>query len=177
MSSRRPDGRRWRPARSLAEMILLGAAAAAGAWLLQTVRSDPLPLDPPAGAWTLESRARWVSPARAKELYNGSDVVFADVRDRESFMEGHVPGALNLPAESFFELYDAFVPWTRNMAIVVYGRAGDPADLDRVLMELEDLGHGELYALVAGIEGWKQAGGPVLAGGDGLLESEWGENW
>jgi rhodanese-related sulfurtransferase len=170
-----------RTVRGLLEVILLVAISIAVASGLQLVRSDPLPLKLPGGAWTLESKALWLSPEQARALVN-ADALFIDVRPRGEYEEGHVPGAVNLPPDAFFDLYDSFVPWSQGLSLIAYGSAVDPGPLDEVLLELEHKGHGPLLAIPGGWEGWKDAGGSVEEGPDPLLQGDdaWddgGEEW
>jgi 3-mercaptopyruvate sulfurtransferase SseA len=166
----RPIGRLGR---GLVEAGVLAAAAALLAAGLQTMRTSPLPMRLPGSAWSLESKALWVSPGDARNLYDTeNDLLFIDVRPRESYLEGHVPGAVSVPPERFDALYGSLEPWAEGRRLVVYGSADLPSSVDEVLIQLERLGHGSLACLPAGWDGWRRAGGSAEEGDDMILTED-----
>jgi 3-mercaptopyruvate sulfurtransferase SseA len=80
-------------------MMALGFLLIAGAGLIYSNRgAQPLP-ESPGGTVTEDplSEVPRVSLADAKAAYDNSSAVFVDVRDAESYAQGHIPGALSIP--------------------------------------------------------------------------------
>lgn len=91
---------------ALASCIALGGCAA------QTEGSAP-------------GEYRQVEPAEAQSIMDsGEDVVILDVRTREEYDSGHIPGAICVPVESIGEEQPAELP-DKDQAILVYCRSGN----------------------------------------------------
>lgn len=162
-----PFGRRL--LRGVLEALLLVIITVAAAAVLQATRAKPLPLDLPPSVWGIEAHARWIDTPRALELHRSGDGLFVDVRPPEEYADGHIAGAMNLPPALLFDLYDDFASWTEGQQLVFYGSRDDSFDLDKVLMELEKMGHTGLLAFPEGWEGWVDAKGSTEEGEDPLL--------
>lgn len=154
------------------EVILLLAVTVAVAAGLQATRSNPLPLTLPSSVWGLESHAKWIDNARARELYSSGDGLFVDVRTPEEYISGHIAGGVNLPPSLLFELYETFSSWTEGQRLVFYGSREDSFALDEVLLELEKMGHTDLLAYPEGWEGWVESKGATEEGEDPLLNPD-----
>ncbi|MBU1700143.1 MAG: rhodanese-like domain-containing protein [Candidatus Eisenbacteria bacterium] len=161
--------------RGFLELFVLVILTIVASYFLQRMRAEPLPTRIPSEAWTIESSAVWVSPSRAVDLYNKGNLLFVDIREEESFREGHIPGAINLPVSRLRELYDTFLPWAQGQRLCLYGEVENAADLDEALLELEDLGHTALTAFPYGWDAWVHHGGKIESGADGVLEPAWEE--
>jgi len=60
-----------------------------------------------------------IDQVRERATGNGKDIVLVDVREREEYREGHLPGALSLP-RGFLEMrVEQAVP-DRNAPIIAY---------------------------------------------------------
>ena len=71
-----------------------------------------------------ESGYRTITAGEAKEMMDsGSDCVVLDVRTREEYEQGHIPGALCLPLDSREQNAGELLP-DRSRPILVYCRSG-----------------------------------------------------
>jgi len=94
---------------------------------------------------------RLLSASEAKEkMQNNPDVIILDVRNRNEFLSGHIPGALLLPEFEIAENVDTILPDT-NALILVYCRSGVRSRNAVVL--LVSLGYTNVYDF-GGIINW-----------------------
>jgi len=92
-----------------------------------------------------------ISHEQAQKLIEGKNVIIADVRDRDSYNEGHITKAiyLSMPAlQEFCEMTDKSRP------ILVYCNHGISSR--SVAQHLIDQGFSEVYSLLGGFETWKE---------------------
>ena len=102
--------------------------------------------------------------ARAVELYNESadgtsgTVFFFDARPHEQYLEGHIPGALNAPADEIMNHAEYImnnIPAVDDVTVVVYCGGGDCRDSKAAFRELkEGLGYTNVVIYKAGWEEW-----------------------
>ena len=99
--------------------------------------------------------AKPLSPAEVLRLSSQGHVVL-DVRQAESFGEGHVPGALNIGLGGQFASWaGTLIPLSTPLVIV----AETEADVDEALMRLARVGHESVKGfLKGGMDEWKKAG-------------------
>ena len=96
--------------------------------------------------------------ALSQRLRNGSSPLVVDIREREEYEQGHVPGALFIP-RGFLELrieqhaYDPATP------IVLYCAGGVRSAL--AARNLQEMGYTQVESLIGGFGGWRGAGLPV----------------
>jgi adenylyltransferase/sulfurtransferase len=95
----------------------------------------------------------------AKLLENGEPPVFLDVREREEWEEGHIPGALHIPRGSLESRVEAALP-DRETPIVVYCASGARSAF--AAKTLEELGYTSVVNLAGGIVEWKRSGLPTV---------------
>jgi glyoxylase-like metal-dependent hydrolase (beta-lactamase superfamily II)/rhodanese-related sulfurtransferase len=91
------------------------------------------------------------------------DVTLLDVRERDAYVESHIPGAVFLPRGQL-ELRVNDVLSDPTQRIVVYCEFGKISTL--AAATLKDLGFGRAVALDGGITAWKEQGYEVEAGSD-----------
>jgi molybdopterin/thiamine biosynthesis adenylyltransferase/rhodanese-related sulfurtransferase len=84
--------------------------------------------------------------------------VFVDVRDREEWDEGHIPGALHVPRSFLESRIESAVP-DRDQPIVVYCASGNRSAF--ATRTLEELGYTEVRNLAGGYVDWKRNGLPT----------------
>jgi molybdopterin/thiamine biosynthesis adenylyltransferase/rhodanese-related sulfurtransferase len=84
--------------------------------------------------------------------------VFVDVRDREEWDEGHIPGALHVPRSYLESRIESAVP-DRERAIVVYCASGNRSAF--AARTLEELGYTDVSNLAGGYVDWKRNGLPT----------------
>ncbi|HKV82182.1 MAG TPA: rhodanese-like domain-containing protein [Candidatus Sulfotelmatobacter sp.] len=87
--------------------------------------------------------------------HGDSGFVVLDVRSPESYAEGHVPGAVNLPHRRIVERnLGQFAP---DILFVVYCSGPHCNGADRAAVRLARLGK-NVKKMIGGIEGWKDEG-------------------
>lgn len=86
------------------------------------------------------------------------EAVLIDVRSPEEFAAGHIPGAINLPLETFDP---AKVPQETGKQTVLYCRTGRRSEI--AAGKLAAVGDSALH-LTGGIIAWEKAGEPVSKG-------------
>jgi len=96
---------------------------------------------------------RKLSPAEIKKMVDGQakDFVLVDVRDSSEFREGHIPTAINIPAEQFAS-GSGILP--KEKKIIVYCNTGGRSYL--AYRKLIQLAYPNIYQ--AKLADWKEAG-------------------
>ncbi|HET9179585.1 MAG TPA: thioredoxin domain-containing protein [Terriglobia bacterium] len=108
---------------------------------------------------------KMIGTSQAQKLYDAnSQALFVDVRTASDFQAGHIPGALNMPIDSFEQ------QWTRlpkNKMIVLYQGGESGGDIcafsrsaGRILLA-QGFPFGDVNVYRDGLTGWKKAGLPV----------------
>jgi len=89
---------------------------------------------------------------------NSRDLVVLDVREKEAFEAGHVPGALHLPRGQLELRVDAALPdpTARILTCCEFGKVSTLA-----AATLRELGYGRAVALDGGLQAWREAGHPL----------------
>jgi 3-mercaptopyruvate sulfurtransferase SseA len=124
--------------------------------------------------WTYDApqlmrEARWLGSWGGKMLrsFGASQVSIVDVRPVEEFKEGHVPFALNIPADVFrrnladpAKLADVLGPAgvNENFEAVVVSGAGVTKDSALAFVMLEKLGQKRVSLFTDTVEKWRQSG-------------------
>lgn len=112
-----------------------------------------------------ERQPKMIGTGQAEKLYGDhSQAIFVDVRPAEAFHAGHIPGALNMPIESF-KKESAQLP--KDKLIVLYESGESAGDIcafsrsaGRVLLS-QGFGYNEVNVYQDGLAGWKKAGLPI----------------
>jgi adenylyltransferase/sulfurtransferase len=84
--------------------------------------------------------------------------LFLDVREREEWDEGHIPGALHVPRGWFESRVEQAVP-DRTRPVIVYCQSGSRSAF--AARTLEELGYEDVRNLSGGFTDWKRNGFPV----------------
>lgn len=102
---------------------------------------------------------RKIDPASLRAMLGRGSALLIDVREAEEFAEGHIPGAVNMPLSAFSP--DA-IPDAAGRTVVLQCVGGKRSGmaLDRCA-EAQSLVETHL---AGGINAWKEAGFPVVAG-------------
>lgn len=112
------------------------------------------PIQAESDVHTLKSRLEWGEPA----------FTILDVRDRRTFNEGHIMGAMPMPID---ELVDrAAASLDRSRDIYVYG--GNDEETAQASQQLRSSGFEHVSQLKGGLGAWKAIGGPT----EGIIESK-----
>jgi rhodanese-related sulfurtransferase len=97
-----------------------------------------------------------------KEIYDTGEAVFIDARGYEDYAEGHVKGAVSLPAYQLEELIDEFKNKFPPYVMIITYCSGRECDDSHVLAQrLLDEGYAEVKVFIDGYPGWEEAGYPV----------------
>ncbi len=91
------------------------------------------------------------------QLEAGDDVTVIDIRERDEFVQGHVPGATFIP-RGFLELQVEERQPDREKPVVLYCAGGVRSAL--AARNLKDMGYQNPISLIGGFNGWKNAGLP-----------------
>jgi sulfur-carrier protein adenylyltransferase/sulfurtransferase len=110
--------------------------------LLNEVKAEIEEIDAPAAAALLESE----------------DTVFVDVRERDEWDEGHIPGAIHVPRGNLESRIENAVA-DRSARIVLYCAAGSRSAF--AAKTLEELGYDDVASLAGGYTDWKRNGFPT----------------
>jgi sulfur-carrier protein adenylyltransferase/sulfurtransferase len=84
--------------------------------------------------------------------------LFLDVREREEWEEGHIPGAVHIPRGSLESRIESSAP-DRDRTIVVYCASGSRSAF--AAKTLEELGYADVRSLAGGFVDWKRNGFPT----------------
>ena len=155
------------------KMVLLLTVAAIIALLVNRLSPHGIPL---IGQWDSElgvvtantdAVALWMDfeipdPETAKQVFDAGSALFVDVRSRDMFVEGHIPGAVSLPLgdfESRVEAFAAEVSPTQPLVTYCSGRlCQDSHTAAQLLMER---GFENVVVYIDGFPGWIENGYPV----------------
>ena len=88
-------------------------------------------------------------------IKNGQRPLVIDIREREEFELGHVPGAIFIP-RGFLELRIEQHAFDPDMPIVLYCAGGVRSALAG--RNLKEMGYNHVESLIGGFNGWKSAG-------------------
>ena len=97
-----------------------------------------------------------VGAAEARERQG--EALFVDVREREEWEEGIVPGAVHIPRGNLESRIEGLVP-DRSREIVVYCAGGSRSAF--AAKALQELGYENVTSLTGGFTDWKRNGFPV----------------
>ncbi|HKP17510.1 MAG TPA: molybdopterin-synthase adenylyltransferase MoeB [Gaiellaceae bacterium] len=94
----------------------------------------------------------------AAALIDDGDAVFLDVRERDEWEEGHIPGAVFIPRGNLESRIETAVP-DRARRLVVYCASGNRSAF--AAKTLEELGYEDVVNLAGGYTDWKRNGFPT----------------
>ncbi|MCO6451990.1 MAG: molybdopterin-synthase adenylyltransferase MoeB [Caldilineales bacterium] len=97
-----------------------------------------------------------ITPVQVNEwMNNGKDVLVVDIRERDEWVQGHVPEAWHL-SRSFLELQIEQIEPERESEVVLYCAGGVRSLL--AARNLQEMGYEHVYSMIGGFNGWKNAG-------------------
>jgi rhodanese-related sulfurtransferase len=100
-----------------------------------------------------------VSVAEVKQMVDTKEkIVLLDVRDKEEFETGYIPGAINISRGMLEFKVDMAIP-DKNAKIIVY--CGIDLRGPLATKTLNDLGYRNAVNIIGGLRVWKDAGYPV----------------
>src|SRR6266404_7099452 len=100
------------------------------------------------------------SPADAAAKLNSGEAVIVDVRDKDEWDEGHIPGALHMSRGTIELDIEEKVPETNAMIIC---HCGPERFRDSALAteSLQKMGYKNVRSMTGGFKAWKATGLPV----------------
>lgn len=104
----------------------------------------------------LKSRLEWGEPA----------LTILDVRDRETFNNGHIMGAMPMPMEQLSQGIEPSPSLALNRDIYVYSDSDEQTS--QAANQFRNSGFVNVSELKGGLEAWKAIGGPT----EGVIESK-----
>jgi rhodanese-related sulfurtransferase len=154
-------------------MLVLAVLSAALALAIHSVKQDPLPLEVPAGFYSIESPAHPLLLQGARRHFEDARSVFLDPRTTEEYEEARIQGALHVPFDRWEELYTALEPWIAGRAVVIYAGIDRIRLADDLAGALASRGHSDsLFIFLGGVDEWRASGLPIGDGPDATLEEE-----
>lgn len=101
-----------------------------------------------------------VTVGDAKKMLDAKEeLIVLDVRDSQEFVEGHLPGAINI-SRGFLEFKVGKMIPDKSSKILVY--CGIDLRGPLAAKTLNDLGYKKAVNMIGGLEAWKQAGYPTV---------------
>jgi sulfur-carrier protein adenylyltransferase/sulfurtransferase len=98
-----------------------------------------------------------VDAGQANELLTGDSPAVVDVRERDEWEEGHLPGAVHIPRGYLESRIEAALP-DRSQPVIVYCAGGSRSAF--AAKTLEELGYENVASLAGGFADWKRNGFP-----------------
>jgi len=97
-----------------------------------------------------------ITASEARDLHASEAApLFLDVRERDEWEEGHIPGAVFVPRGTLESRVEGLVP-DRGRELVVYCAGGSRSAF--ATKSLEELGYTSVRNLIGGFTGWKRSG-------------------
>ena len=109
----------------------------------------------------LFQRFRTVKPAELTALANREGALVVDIRPQADFQQGHVSGSRNVQM-SQFDPENKQLAAAKSLPVVLVCKTGMSAT--GAAKRLVKAGFEKVYVLDGGIEGWRQAGLPLVKG-------------
>lgn len=98
-----------------------------------------------------QSGYQQITQEKAKQMMEQQDVVILDVREKDEYDSGHIPGAVLLPVGTIDETSAATVIPEKDSVVLVYCRSGNRSKA--ASKALAELGYTEIYEF-GGINTW-----------------------
>src|SRR5690242_11935073 len=99
------------------------------------------------------------SPAEAAAKLSSGEAVIVDVRDKDEWDEGHIPGALHMSRGTIELDIEEKVPDPNAMIICHCGGGGRSA---LAAESLQKMGYQNVRSMAGGLKAWKAAGLPTM---------------
>jgi sulfur-carrier protein adenylyltransferase/sulfurtransferase len=105
----------------------------------------------------IKSEIAEIDASHARELIDAEAAAVVDVRERDEWEEGHIPGAVHIP-RGYLESRIEGAVRDRSQPVVVYCASGSRSAL--AAKTLEELGYEQVSSLAGGFTDWKRNGLP-----------------
>lgn len=93
-----------------------------------------------------------------KMIDNKDNIILLDVRDKEEYETGHIPGAINISRGSLEFKVRLIIP-DKNAKVYVY--CGLDLRSPLATKSLNDLGYKKAVNIIGGLKAWTEAGYPI----------------
>ena len=100
-----------------------------------------------------------VTAQEAVAMINREDALMLDIRSQESFLQGHVTNAINIPKDSLDAMQSKLADYKEKPIIVACNRGNSAI---AVGSSLKKMGFSQVVILKDGMTGWQTAGMPVV---------------
>ena len=108
---------------------------------------------------------RGVDLPEARSAFDEQTALFLDARSYEDYAEGHVPGALSLPAYEFDARFPDIADRVEGaQSIIVYCDGAECSDSIRVAERLVEYGFSHVSVFESGWRAWAESEAPKSAG-------------
>ena len=98
----------------------------------------------------------------ARKIFDSQTALFVDARPRESYKEGHIPGAVSLPVGRFdAKIYSFANKHSPRQPIVTYCSGRTCEDSHNLARLLQEAGFVNVRVFRDGLSGWEAKGYPV----------------
>ncbi|MCB0046170.1 MAG: molybdopterin-synthase adenylyltransferase MoeB [Caldilineaceae bacterium] len=98
-----------------------------------------------------------IAPQELASQVDAGRYAIIDIRERDEFVQGHIPGAHFIP-RGFLELQIEQHAPDRETPLVIYCAGGVRSAL--AARNLQEMGYSNVHSLISGFNGWKNAGYP-----------------
>jgi rhodanese-related sulfurtransferase len=99
---------------------------------------------------------------QVKQIFDSGNAVFVDARSRENYEDGHIPGAVSLPASRFDAhigiLLDKYSP---DQPIITYCSGRNCKDSHQLAQLFLGFGFTNVKVFIDGFPGWQAEGYPI----------------
>ncbi|HEU5288152.1 MAG TPA: ThiF family adenylyltransferase, partial [Candidatus Limnocylindria bacterium] len=103
----------------------------------------------------LKKRVKEATPQQVADLLRRGDIQLADVREKDEWSAGHIPGAVHVP-KSFLEQWAEDRIPDKSKTTVLYCAGGVRSAMAAVT--LEQLGYTDIISMSGGFNRWKDTG-------------------
>ena len=99
-----------------------------------------------------------VTPEKAVSMYNHEQAVILDVRTKDAYEQGHIVGAISVPASDLSGKLKKINKYSKKPVIVAcaLGR-----EAPKVVTDLRAFGFEQVWELSGGMQAWQAAGLPL----------------
>ncbi|BAY22378.1 hypothetical protein NIES2100_21410 [Calothrix sp. NIES-2100] len=115
--------------------------------LVDNIIPQQPPIEPQSDAHVLKARLEWGEPA----------LTILDVRDRNTYNEGHIMGAMPMPSDELVNRATSSLDKSRD--IYIYGATEEESA--KAVQSLRSAGFEHVSLLKGGLAAWKAIGGPT----------------
>ncbi len=100
--------------------------------------------------------------ASSPKFVKDENIILIDLRPYKAYEAGHIPGAINIPAEKFSQLPENALPDFKDAPVVFYG--DDFAKINAAVEQMRDSHFSKATYFPGGVERWKKLGNQLATG-------------